>query len=956
MKRIIFCLCTIVCSVSLWAVTATPYPFTMTQPDGTTITVRLHGDEYHSYYTTEDGTPLRRLDNGFFVEDYTVKENFASTAAQRRAASIRPREEATKFPLTGSPKSLVLLVGFKDLPFEQSLEDFNKLLNQSGYDYNGATGSCRDYFIAASDSVFQPQFDVYGPFTVDGNMADYGAENGDTHDKDPYSMVIDACVTASENGVDFSQYDTDNDGVLDNVFIYYAGHNQAEGGPANSIWPHKASVAWRNARVDGKYLATYACTSEYSGSAGTRRASIGTFCHEFGHVLGLPDLYDTGYKYYTVSNWSIMCSGNYNNNGRTPPTYSAYERFFLGWLSPKQLTEKGQYSLEPLQEANQAYLIADKTHNLNGGSPNPSEFFILEYRTKTGWDTYLPGSGMLVWHIDYLASAWYQNTLNDGPNFLRIHMEEANGIFWNQRKNGENGRTSDPYPGTNNVTSFTPKLHDGTVLSDQNILAITDNNTWLSFIYKGIGNIKLSTDVQDITLTTTVSDSRKIVDWEPKPFVLTAEGLNDSIINLTTTKNNFLLAVADKAPAYSSKEWKKNISIITQDSNITRTVWVSYKPSQQDCDATTATINISTLGSSATIGLTAYSPRPIYITTPVLKPVTNITTNSFRIYWNPVEDAVLYYLTLFQAQEGEASFVQGFENFNNYDAIKEAGWQSNTNRTTTSAKAEGTKSLFLKNTGDQITTEIYQAPVTNISFWVNAFSTSVTEIGYIDLEAWNGTEWVTSEAWRTIITKTTKGKLFYVNFAQEDNYTQFRLTYTDNGGAGAALDAFTATCSRNITYIYKGKDLAIDATIDETMCYYDFTNLQENSTYYFTIQSSDITKGCEEHISAATEATEVTTNIASDDKDKNKNQLPIVIDTINYDAPTHIVYLSNPKTGNALCIYNAQGKIVYTCPTIDGQTEYIIPVEQLQKGTMYVIKYITNDKIRRKEGWVKFIL
>ena len=956
MKRIIFCLCTIVCSVSLWAVTATPYPFTVTQPDGTTITVRLHGDEYHSYYTTEDGTPLRRLDNGFFVEDYSVKENFASTASQRRAASIRPREEATKFPLTGSPKSLVLLVGFQDLPFEQSLEDFNKLLNQSGYDYNGATGSCRDYFIAASDSVFQPQFDVYGPFTVDGNMADYGAENGDTHDKDPYSMVIDACVTASENGVDFSQYDTDNDGVLDNVFIYYAGHNQAEGGPANSIWPHKASVAWRNARVDGKYLATYACTSEYSGSAGTRRASIGTFCHEFGHVLGLPDLYDTGYKYYTVSNWSIMCSGNYNNNGRTPPTYSAYERFFLGWLAPEQLTEKGQYSLEPLQEANQAYLIADKTHNLNGGSPNPSEFFILEYRTKTGWDTYLPGSGMLVWHIDYLASAWYQNTLNDGPNFLRIHLEEANGISWNQRKNGENGRTSDPYPGTNNVTSFTPKLHDGTVLSDQNVLAITDNNTWLSFIYKGIGNIKLSTDVQDITLTTTVSDSRKIVDWEPKPFVLTAEGLNDSIINLTTTKNNFLLAVADKAPAYSSKEWKKNISIITQDSNITRTVWVSYKPSQQDCDATTATINISTLGSSATIGLTAYSPRPIYITTPVLKPVTNITTNSFRISWNPVEDAVLYYLTLFQAQEGEASFVQGFENFNNYDAIKEAGWQSNTNRTTTSAKAEGTKSLFLKNTGDQITTEIYQAPVTNISFWINAFSTSVTEIGYIDIEAWNGTEWVTSEAWRTIITKTTKGKLFYLNFAQEDNYTQFRLTYTDNGGAGAALDAFTATCSRNITYIYKGKDLAIDATIDETMCYYDFTNLQENSTYYFTIQSSDITKGCEEHISAATEATEVTTDIASDDKDKNKNQLPIVIDTINYDAPTHIVYLSNPKTGNALCIYNAQGKIVYTCPTIDGQTEYIIPVEQLQKGTMYVIKYITNDKIRRKEGWVKFIL
>ncbi len=956
MKKFLLCLCAIAFSASLWAVTATPYPFTVTQPDGTTITVRLHGDEYHSYYTTEDGTPLRRLDNGFFIEDYTVKENFASIAAQRRASAIRPRQEATTFPLQGQPKSLVLLVGFKDVPFEQSLEDFNNLLNQSGYDYNGATGSCRDYFIAVSDSLFQPQFDAYGPYTLDKNMADYGAESGGNHDKDPYSMIIEACAAAADDGVDFDEYDTDGDGVLDNVFVYYAGYNQAEGGPANSIWPHKASVAWRNAKVDGKYLATYACTSEYSGRSGKNRASIGTFCHEFGHVLGLPDLYDTDYKYYTVSDWSIMCSGNYNNNGRTPPTYSAYERFFLGWLTPEQLTEKGQYALEPLQESNQAYLIAEKAHNLNGDNPNPNEFFLLEYRTQTGWDAYLPGSGMLVWHIDYLASAWYSNTPNNGPSFLRIHMEEANGVYWNQRSNNERGRSSDPYPGTNNVTSFIPKLHDGTVLNDQNILAITDNNTWLSFIYKGLGNIKLSTDVQDITLTTTVSDSRKIVDWEPKSFVLTAEGLNDSIITLTTTKNNFLLAVGDKAPAYSSKEWKKSISIVTQDSNLVRTVWVSYKPSQQNCDATTATLNISTLGASATLGLTGYSPRPIYITTPVLTPVTNITPYSFRAAWKPVEDAVLYYLTLFQSEEGEKSFIQSFENFNSYDAIKDAGWQSNTNRTTTSAKSDGTKSLYMKNTGDQITTEIYQAAITNITFWINAFSTSVTEVGYIDIEAWNGSEWVTSREWRKTITRTTKGKLFYVDFAPEDNYTQFRLTFTDNGGSGIALDAFTAICSRNITYIYKGKELAIDALPDETICSYDFNNLSENSTYYFSVQSSDITKGCEEHISEAAGPVEVTTTTVSSGDDKQENKLPIALDSINYDAPTHVVYVSNPQAGDALNIYNIFGQLVYTTPIIQGVTEYIIPVDQLQKRSVYIIKYIEAGKVRRKQGWAKFTL
>lgn len=956
MKKILTCLFAIMLSLPLWAVTASPYPFEVTQPDGTSIMVKLVGDEYHAYYTTVDGTPLRRLDNGFFVKDQSVVDESPTVAAKRRSAAIRPRQEIDGFPLTGSPKSLVLLVGFEDLPFEQSRDDFYKLLNESGYSYNGATGSCRDYFIAASDSLFQPQFDVYGPFTVPGKMADYGAESGNSHDTDPYSMVIDACVTAAENGVDFSQYDTDNDGVLDNVFIYYAGHNQAEGGPANSIWPHKASVAWRNVKVDDKYLATYACTSEYSGSGGTRRASIGTFCHEFGHVLGLPDLYDTEYKYYTVSNWSIMCSGNYNNNGCTPPTYSAYERFFLGWLQPEQLAVKGQYALEPLQESNQAYLIAEKTHNLNGDNPNPNEFFLLEYRTKTGWDTYLPGSGMLVWHIDYLASAWYQNTPNNGPDFLRIHMEEANGITWKNRSNNERGRTSDPYPGTNNVTSFTPKLHDGTVLSDQNVLAITDNNTWLSFVYKGLGNIKLSTDVQDITLTTTVSDSRKIVDWEPQSFVLTAEGLNDSIITITTTKSNFLLAVADEAPAYSSKEWKKSTTIVTQDSNIVRTVWVSYKPSQQSCDATTATINIATTGATATVGLTGYSPRPIYITTPVLAPAANITPYSFRMNWKPVEDAVLYYLTLFQSEEGEASFVQSFENFNNFEAIKDAGWQSTTNLTTTSAKSDGTKSLYFKKTGDQITTELYQAPITTISFWINAFAANVKEIGYIDVEAWNGTEWVTKEAWRITILSSHKKKWFTLNFKSEDNYVQFRLTFTNNGGTGTAIDAFTATCSRKITYIYQGKNLAVDASVDETSCYYDFSDLKENSTYYCSIQSSDITKGCEEHVSPISEPLQVTTLPLSNSKEENENQLPLAIDSINYNALTHVVYLSKPETGNMLYIYNAAGNLVYYCPTYTGVVEYIIPVEQLQKDCLYLIKYVENGKVRRKQSWAKFML
>ena len=953
MKKLLFCLCALAMSVSLWAVTATPYPFSVTQPDGTTITVRLHGDEYHAYYTTVDGTPLRRLDNGFFVEDQTVLDEFASIAAQRRVAAIRPKAEASTFPLTGSPKSLVLLVGFQDLPFDQTREDFHKLLNESGYNYNEATGSCRDYFIASSDSVFQPQFDVYGPYTISGKMEDYGAESGGNHDKDPYSMIIEACVAAVDDGVDFNEYDTNNDGVLDNVFVYYAGHNQAEGGSANSIWPHKSSVAWKNAKAGGKYLATYACTSEYSGASGTRRASIGTFCHEFGHVLGLPDLYDTGYSHYTVANWDIMCSGNYNNNGRTPPTYSAYERFFLGWLTPQQLIDKGQYTLEPLQEANQAYIIAEKTHNLNGSYPSPNEFFVLEYRTKTGWDAYLPGSGMLVWHIDFLASAWYSNTPNNGPDFLRIHLEEANGIYWDQRSSSQNGRASDPYPGTNGVTEFIPKLHDGTVLSDQNLLAITDFGTLISFIYKGIGEVKMTTDVQELSLTTTVSDSRKIVDWEPQSFTLSAEQLNDSIITLSTSKNNFLLAASDEAPARSSKEWTRNLKINAKDSNIVQTIWLSFVPSQQSCDETTGTISISTIGASLTLGIKAYSPRPTYITTPIVKPIASITPFSFRVNWKPVEDAVLYYLTLFQSEEGETSFIQGFEKFNNFDAINDEGWQSTTNLVTTSAKAEGTKSLYLKKTGDQITSAMYQAPITSVSFWINAFSASVSEVGYIDLEAWNGTEWVSSADWRTKVLSTTKRKTITFEFDVDDNYTQFRLTYTDNGGSGVALDAFTATCSRMINYIYQGKQLTVDASEEEMYCNYEFTNLESNATYYFAIQSSDITKGCEEHISPMSDIVKVTT-VSVEDYDETK--LPLAVDTINFDRTTYVVYVSNPTNGSMLYIYDTNGNTVYSCPTAAGVSEYVIPAEQLQRNCLYLIKYVELGKIKRKQPSAKFIL
>ena len=242
----------IVCSTSVWAVMATPEPIVKTQADGSTITLKLVGDEYHSYYTSMDGTPLRLNEGGMWIEDASVAVMPEKARKARRIA--QQQQFAATFPLTGSPHSVVILVNFSDSKFRYKQEDFDKMLNVSGYSDNGGVGSARDYFIASSDSIFSPIFDCYGPVTLSRTSAYY--------DQHTSAMVVEACNKVSDElGIDMSQYDTNNDGRLDNVFIYYAGHNEAEGGPSTTIWPHR-SIVPSGDRVNGKLIYDYACTSE----------------------------------------------------------------------------------------------------------------------------------------------------------------------------------------------------------------------------------------------------------------------------------------------------------------------------------------------------------------------------------------------------------------------------------------------------------------------------------------------------------------------------------------------------------------------------------------------------------------------------------------------------------------------------------------------------------------------
>ena len=376
------------------AIPATPYPVKITQPDGTEITIKLHGDEFYNYKTTTDGYLIVTDKNGIFNyatletdgtfkntglktneinKRTSIENNFlknlpqnldlrrinSKTVPSKISSSNTGNAPQKSFPLTGSAKSLVILVNFSDKSFVTAnpQQSFNNLLNQDGYSTNGGTGSARDYFRDASTKAFVPQFDVVGPYTLPNNLAYYG-ENVSDNDKNPRQMIIDACNLADANGVDFTQYDVDKDGYVDNIFVYYAGNNEAEGAPANTIWPHRWTLANYNTKFDGKIIFDYACTSELRSSSGSSMCGIGTFCHEFGHVLGLVDYYATdNSSHHTLSYWNIMDSGAYLNSGRTPPTYSAYDRFYLNWLVPIELKSSQLATLNPLNTSNKAILL-----------------------------------------------------------------------------------------------------------------------------------------------------------------------------------------------------------------------------------------------------------------------------------------------------------------------------------------------------------------------------------------------------------------------------------------------------------------------------------------------------------------------------------------------------------------------------------------------------------------------
>ena len=523
----------------------------------------------------------------FSSQMHSPQRAFERMAAMQQSA---PHESALQIAdwggeIKGERNLLVILVQYTDIQFtvDDPQTKFTNLLNKTGYSENGATGCAVDYFKDASSGQFTPTFDVVGPFTLSNNRKYYGGNNSYGDDQAPAIQAKEACDLADASGVDFSKYDADGDGDIDLVFIVYAGHNPAEGGPAEAIWPHKWDiypgqniVERQYPNYDGKDFTVYACTSELKGRSGSNMSSIGTFCHEFSHAIGLPDWYDTQNNVcFGMDFASIMHAGNYLNDSRTPPTYNILERWMVGWTLPKEIHSAGLYEIEHVSK-NDGYIL--------WANEGKTECFLFEARTKAAgckWDKYLNdgdrnsgnfqgGEGLLVYHVDWTGSylsKWRTHTINTDPNHQCATIFRSNPSATTENSKGWF------FPGSRNITTIS---YDGTPIFQN--WAFERLPYYFTDIAINGSKVSMNAQMKELSVNTRQYDA--IADWEASEkkasswrVVYTNDSTGESQEITTTNKYAMLYPLQPdthySAAIYADNETEPSYEfIITTQSNV----------------------------------------------------------------------------------------------------------------------------------------------------------------------------------------------------------------------------------------------------------------------------------------------------------------------------------------------------------------------------------------------------
>ncbi len=538
------------------------------QADGTTIRLKLVGDEHFHYAVTDDGIPVLSHDGSYYyahirsghlvASDVLAhardqrkdhEERFAASLNDVEALNAKMRSQSMQkigtraSVVTGKKRGLVILVQFSNQHFANPSDVltlgsgetdvktlYSDMLNKDSYTdtKSGAIGSVHNYFHDQSNGLFDLSFDVVGPVTLDHPYSYYGAPSGNEADSNAPQMVIDAC-NAVKDQVNFADYDWDNDGEVEQVYIIYAGEGQATGGSDDTIWPHKYSLSDSGnqpLKFGNVTVNTYACSNEmvYANLNGKDRAfymGIGTICHEFSHCLGLPDLYDTGYGGNVgTGSYDLMCSGSYNGGpealknvyggtgiGTVPAGYTSYEKAFMGWITPTKLGDQPLdiKAMKGLADGGNAYILTNPDNN--------NEYYLFENRTDSHWDSALPGHGLLVLHIDYDARSWAYNTVNAArdQNHPRMTIVPADGDL------SDETLASDTYP-----TDLNSQL------SGNSTPALSFYTGYSVPTTAGLSNIQTAADgtvsFHYTPLTTSASIASITTDHKGKPQIYTLVG------------------------------------------------------------------------------------------------------------------------------------------------------------------------------------------------------------------------------------------------------------------------------------------------------------------------------------------------------------------------------------------------------------------------------------------------
>ncbi len=911
-KTLLFGAASLLAVQSANAVAAYPGLLTMQQPDGTTVEIQIVGDEFGSAVLTEDGYLLKQEGRGYYYADLdnngnTVSSGILATAPSARSAKaneflrgvdmqgrVFPALERihaanrsmsatygdmpqavfakagpglfpkSKFPTTGKIKALVILVEFPDQPFtlgDAAHDYFTRLLTEPGFSDYDATGSAADWFRDNSCGQFDPQFDVYGPVMLPNEMAYYGGHDGNRSDIRPQRMITDACAILDPE-VDFSQYDNDHDGYVDNVFVFYSGLSEAAGGTADTIWPHSWDIS--TPEPEGKYihdgvqLEHYACSNEWHYKENLPDG-IGTFVHEFSHVMGLPDLYATKSQfsyYYTPNEWDTLDRGNYNNNSRTPPCYSAFERYALGWLEPMEVTKAMDIRLNPISDSNTALRISTVG--------NPLEFFLLENRQKKGWDTYLPGHGMLAWHIDYESGVWTNNVVNDNQDHQRVDIEEAN----NMRSVSTRGGV--PFPGTENVTEFTDYTRPS---------MLAWNNTPTG---KPVTDIAES---EDGIITLKVMGGGKVFDApQVKVTDIHHEGFTASWApdNNATMYEVSVYAVRNSQRIYADGYNRRN-------AGCTSSIEVTGLEPQTEYYVEVRNANLYAESEPSDPVKVKTLKAEFVNFCPVVTEETDIESHKFTANWNEMADAVDYRVNVYTKTKGEP-VVELCDVANGLTDLP-AGWTTSATAVynQTSYSGAAVPALRFSADGRFIESPRFTKDISGLSFWsrgVNAKGKGTLKVfGLV-----NG-EWVELDSY---IPSDDKGGSTYELHADliPEGVRAIRVALACNEACNVSVDDIKVLWGgdEQIVMLPAFTDAAAGGATSLKV-----TNLNHLTTYYYTVAG----------VNAAGQVSR-----ASKEKAITTPDGPDSIENIDTAAGNFRVSVS----GNRLMFFDAEGPVTVTTP------------------------------------------